>query len=119
MDNQNKKISIIIPLFNESENIDSLKNRLQNFINDFQKIQKVSFEIIFVDDHSTDGTPVLLKKLCAENITYKYLRLASNKGSHIAIIAGFSHITGDAAVCLAADLQDPPEILEKLTRFID
>jgi glycosyltransferase involved in cell wall biosynthesis len=103
-------LSIIIPLYNESENIPFLIERINKFIISLN--QKV--EVIFVDDHSEDNTPTLLKKYCEENQIFKFLRLSKNCGSHIAIIAGLQHCKGDCAVFLAADLQDPPELISEM-----
>jgi dolichol-phosphate mannosyltransferase len=70
--------------------------------------------MIFVDDHSRDGTRRLLWKLAAQDPRVKVLRLSKNFGSHKAFTAGLEHCTGDAAVILAADLQDPPETIPQL-----
>jgi dolichol-phosphate mannosyltransferase len=71
-------------------------------------------EFIFIDDHSTDETPKLLKQIATEHSFVKFIRLSRNSGSHVAIIAGMSHANGDAAVFLAADLQDPPEMIAQM-----
>ena len=110
MERKDQKLSIVIPVFNEEANIDLLIERLENFVN---KIE-INSEIILVDDHSTDKTSELIQAHC-EKISYlKYIRLSKNSGSHVAIIAGFQHATGDCATFLAGDLQDPPELIEKL-----
>src|SRR2546423_429530 len=74
----------------------------------------VTPEFIFVDDHSRDRTPTILRDLAARDPRVKVLRFSKNFGSHKAFTAGLEHSTGDAAVILAADLQDPPETIPQL-----
>lgn len=107
---QRDSLCIVIPMYNEADNIPELVKRLKALTNSWQ----VSVEVIFVDDHSTDATPALLAQVCEENPSYHYLRLAVNSGSHIAILAGMAHAKSDACVFLAADLQDPPELVMQM-----
>ena len=71
-------------------------------------------EIVVVDDHSFDGTPAIASSLAAARGNLRYLRLSRNCGAHIACAAGLDHCTGDAAIIMAADLQDPPEVISAL-----
>ena len=71
------------------------------------------FEIIYVDDGSTDGTAAVLRKLQAEDSRVRVVRLSRNFGHQIAITAGLEHASGDAVVIIDADLQDPPEVIGK------
>ncbi len=104
-------LDIIIPVFNEEPNIPILLERLR----DLQKqIASVEIEVLFVDDHSMDNSPTLLKDTCIQNEGYHYLRLSRNSGSHIATLAGLEHARGNCAVFLAADLQDPPELIPQM-----
>lgn len=105
-------LSVVIPCFNEADNIPVLVDRLLAMRQGLANLTDVEF--IFVDDHSSDETPVMLRELAARFEFVKYLRLARNSGSHIAIIAGMAHSKGDAAVFLAADLQDPPELIASM-----
>jgi dolichol-phosphate mannosyltransferase len=105
------RLSIVIPIFNEEPNIPLLIGHLEDFL---LKIRDVRVDIIFVDDHSTDNSSTLLRDACMQNQTYRYLRLSRNSGSHIAILAGLKYSEGDCAVFLAADLQDPPELIPKM-----
>lgn len=102
------KLSIVFPVFNEEESLQTLIERLNSFLSLF----KGNYEVIFVDDHSIDKTPLILKAICEKYDNYSYLRLSKNSGSHVAIIAGLSRSTGDCSVFLASDLQDPPELIE-------
>jgi polyisoprenyl-phosphate glycosyltransferase len=109
---QKPLISIVIPLYNEAENLKDLHIRLNNLINSIES--KVRVEVIFVDDYSNDNSIKILKELCSDSLLFKYIRLSKNFGSHIAIISGLKYTKGDAAVFLAADLQDPPELIDKM-----
>ncbi len=111
-----KQISIVIPCFNEAEGLPMLAARLDNLVQ--QLSSKVNVEVIMVDDHSSDGSNVVLHRLCSERSYLKFIRLSRNSGSHVATIAGMRFCKGDAAVFLAADLQDPPElIVEMIARW--
>lgn len=107
------KISIIIPCYFNGENIPITKVRLiQN-----EKLfdANVSFEYVMVDDGSKDNTVAELIKFKEENPgKVKVIKLAGNVGSYNAILAGMKYATGDCCVVIAADLQDPPELMVKM-----
>lgn len=103
-------LSIVIPVYNEGQSIPLLLDRLDHLI----AACDAHCEVLFVDDHSTDHSGSLLRKACAENTNLNYLRLSRNSGSHTAILAGLDYAKGDCAVFLAADLQDPPELIPQL-----
>lgn len=107
-----KKISVVIPCYNEAEGLPLLAKRLDLLVDQLKS--KVEVEVIIVDDHSTDGSNTVLHKLCNERNYLKFIRLSRNSGSHVAIIAGMRFCKGDASVFLAADLQDPPELIEEM-----
>ena len=107
-------LNVIIPVYNEEPNIPILIGRLRALQ---QQIKPVRIRVIFVDDHSTDNSPTLLRDACRENEGYQYLRLSRNSGSHIAILAGLEHSKGDCAVFLAADLQDPPQLIPQMLKL--
>lgn len=102
------ELSIIIPVFNEEAVIPVLIERLRSFVG---RLRPLVTEIILVDDHSTDRSTDLLREVCRQDPRFRYARLAKNSGSHLAILAGMAHARGDCAVFLAADLQDPPELI--------
>lgn len=110
MSDSEPKLSIVIPVYNEESSLLSLVERIR------EQLQQVYVraEVLFVDDHSTDDSPSLLKAACAQNEGFRYLRLARNSGSHVAILAGLEHAQGDCAVFLASDLQDPPELIPQM-----
>jgi polyisoprenyl-phosphate glycosyltransferase len=80
----------------------------------------LNFEIVYVDDGSTDSTPELLRNLQSHDARIRVIRLSRNFGHQVAITAGLEHATGDAIVIIDADLQDPPEvILDFLAKWRD
>ena len=107
-----ESISIVFPVFNEEKGIASLLERIEKTVMILSETMRVN--VVFVDDHSSDQTPELLKEACRTNSAFKYMRLSVNSGSHVAIIAGMEQVPGDCTVFLASDLQDPPELIPKL-----
>jgi len=102
------ELSIVIPVFNEEAVIPALVERLRSFV---ARLTPLETEVILVDDHSVDRSPELLKEICSNDPRFRYARLAKNSGSHVAILAGLARARGGCAVFLAADLQDPPELI--------
>ncbi len=108
-----KKISIVVPCYNEQESINSFYNETINMINKIK--DKYEYEIIFINDGSKDKTEQLVKKLREENENIVLISFSRNFGKEAAIYAGLSNATGDLVVLIDADLQHPPEkILEML-----
>jgi polyisoprenyl-phosphate glycosyltransferase len=107
------KLSLVIPVFNEEENLPEIFKRLRP-VEAVVATRGISVEIVIVDDHSGDSTPRVAKSLAAAGSNVRYLRLSRNSGAHLACAAGLEHCAGDAAIILAADLQDPPEIVPEL-----
>lgn len=104
-------ISVIIPVHNEQENIPALCVRLTAVT---KEASSCDFEFIFVDDCSQDRSFDILKELSARDRRVKLLKFSKNFGSHIACVAGLSHASGDAAVVMSADMQEPPELIPQL-----
>jgi polyisoprenyl-phosphate glycosyltransferase len=102
------ELSIVIPVYNEEAVLPALRDRLCSFV---EGLAPLVTEIILVDDHSSDRSPQILKEFCDKNPMFRYARLAKNCGSHVAILAGLARAQGECAVFLAADLQDPPELV--------
>ena len=109
-----KKISIVIPAYNEEETIPYLYERLTNLIN---KIENYEFEVLFVDDGSKDRTLEQIKKIRENDNRFCYVTFSRNFGKEIAMIAGMDYATGDAVIFLDADLQDPPELIPELIKY--
>lgn len=110
------RISVIVPCLNEQEVICSTHQRLTAALEQ----AALDFEIIYVDDGSTDATPELLRELQTQDSRVRMVRFSRNFGHQIAITAGLEHASGDAVAIIDADLQDPPEvILEFLQKWMD
>jgi len=104
-------ISLIFPAFNEEDNLELLYDKVNAVIS---KITNSKFEIIFVDDCSTDKTPEILQQLHKKDNRIKIIRFARNCGTHAALKAGLNYAQGDCAIAMSADLQDPPELIAQL-----
>jgi len=104
------RLSIITPAWNEAENLPVLHERLRSVLD----TTGMPWEWIIVDDHSRDRTFEIVGELAARDQRVRGIRFARNAGSHVAIACGIDEARGDAAVILAADLQDPPETLPQL-----
>jgi len=107
-------LSVVIPAYNEEENVPILYEKLKKVLDSLGE----DYEIIFVDDGSTDGTYQRLKQLAEKDSRLKVIRFKRNYGQTAAMSAGFEHAKGDVIITLDADLQNDPEdiplLLEKL-----
>jgi polyisoprenyl-phosphate glycosyltransferase len=107
-------LSVVVPCYNEERNLLPLYERLCAVLSG----AGVDWELVVVDDHSTDLTFAVASELAEKDNRVFALRLARNVGSHVALMCGLDHSLGKAAVILAADMQDPPEtILDLLARW--
>ncbi|MDO8140327.1 MAG: glycosyltransferase family 2 protein [Candidatus Brocadiales bacterium] len=111
----NPDISIIIPLYNEVVNIEPLGHSI------IKAMQGRNYEVVFVDDGSTDGSPKKLDEWCAQHTNFHTLHFKKNAGQTAAMDAGFKHAAGKFVVSMDADLQndpaDIPKLLEKLNTY--
>lgn len=103
-------ISIILPCFNEEENMDEIYSRLTSILSK----ECHNYELIFIDDGSADNTLGKLKALCELDRKVKVLELSRNFGHQAAICAGLDYAQGDAVIMMDADLQHPPELIPTL-----
>jgi len=106
-----KKISILIPAYNEQEVLRHLYERLYKLAGE---TPNYTFEFLFVNDGSRDKTLEMIKAYAAKDPRVAYINLSRNFGKEIAMIAGLDKVTGDATVIIDADLQDPPELIPKM-----
>lgn len=109
-----KKISIIIPAYNEEEALDILYEKLTEIIN---KITDYEFEMLFINDGSKDKTLEKIKKYRENDKRVCYVDFSRNFGQEIALAAGIDYMTGDCAIFMDADLQDPPELIPELIKY--
>lgn len=109
-----KKISVLIPAFNEQEVLEPLYHRLGRLANNNKDYE---FEFLFVNDGSRDRSLEIIKEFAVTDDRVSYINFSRNFGKEIAMIAGLDHVTGDATVIIDADLQDPPELIPKMIKY--
>lgn len=107
------EFTIIVPIYNEEENIERLTDVLDNFLNNTH----ISCEILMVDDGSNDKSLEKIKEVCQKNKDFHYISFAKNKGLSLAIKAGFDHTKTPFVGYIDADLQTTPFDFEKLFPF--
>ncbi len=103
------KVSVVVPGFNEEENIPHLIRILTGVLNRYQ-----DYEIIFVDDGSHDNSHSVLEKIHQTDSKVQYILLSRNFGHQNALKAGLDHATGDCVISMDADMQHPPELIPEL-----
>ncbi len=108
-------LSVVVPCYNEEAVITQTHERLRGVL---AGLGDLDFEIVYVDDGSSDRTALLLQRLQREDRSVRVVRFSRNFGHQVAVSAGIDHAAGDAVVLIDADLQDPPEtIREMVTRW--
>ena len=105
-------ISVVIPLFNETESLDELHERLTAVLAEMA----TPYEILFIDDGSTDGSDETLKRICSTDSHCRMLRFRRNLGKAAALSVGFQRSCGDLIITMDADLQDEPA---EIPRFLE
>jgi undecaprenyl-phosphate 4-deoxy-4-formamido-L-arabinose transferase len=108
------QVTIVIPVYNEEENLPALMERLLPVMQESGK----TFEIIFIDDGSRDNSLEILKRFTKYE-QVKIVELTRNYGQHAAILAGFSICSGDIVITMDADLQNPPEEIPRLIKVME
>jgi glycosyltransferase involved in cell wall biosynthesis len=113
MDLKNKKLSVIIPVFNEEANIPVIYKRLTEILTEV-----IEYEILFVNDGSVDSSLNVIQEIASKEKRVKYINLTRNFGHQAALTAGIDFVKGDTIVTMDCDMQDPPEvILEMLKKW--
>lgn len=108
------QLSIIIPCYNEKDSLPELYKKITGVI---EKVDNLSYQLIFVNDGSTDGSEHILRQIFMENPEkIKIINLSRNFGKEIAIMAGIDHADGESVLLIDADLQHPPE---KIVDFVN
>jgi len=108
-------ISVVIPLYNEEENIKELHTRLNDILPTVTK----NYEILFVDDGSTDNTFGILNELNRKDKSVKVIKFRRNFGQSAAIAAGFDYSNGDVIITMDSDLQNDPADIPKLLETLE
>lgn len=109
-----KKITIIVPSYNEEEALPYLYERLNTMMNNLNQYE---FEVLFINDGSKDRTLELIKEMRTKDNRISYVNFSRNFGKETAMIAGLDYATGDAVIFIDADLQDPPELIPELIKY--
>ena len=113
-----QKLSVVVPCYNEVENIDDFYTELMKNSSFFEK-RELEAEVIYVDDGSSDGTADKVKELIKKDSRIHLLSFSRNFGKEAAIYAGLQNAEGDYVVFMDADLQDPPALLPEMFKYID
>lgn len=109
-----KKITILIPAYNEQEALPFLYERVSKIMNEMNNYE---FELLFVNDGSKDNTIKEIKELREKDSRISYVDFSRNFGKEIAMIAGLDYATGDCVIIMDADLQDPPELIPQMVEL--
>ena len=106
-----KKITLLIPAYNEEEVLEMFYNEVITIIN---SCNNYKFELLFINDGSTDNTLEIIRKFQINDNRVSYLDLSRNYGKEIAMAAGIDKVNSDAMIIMDADLQDPPELIKEM-----
>ena len=116
MDSSKKiEISAVIPVFNEEENLPVLIPKVMEIFNQLSK----AYEVIFVDDGSSDNSRKILREMAIQHPTLRVLGLKENRGLSTALLAGMKEARGDILITLDSDLQNDPADIPKLLKCLD
>jgi len=108
-------ISVLIPVLNEEESLQELHQRLYETLEGIKR----TYEIIYINDGSTDGTQMILEDIHNRYKNVKVIEFNRNYGQHMALFAGFQSSKGDIVITIDADLQNPPEEIPKLVQKME
>ena len=116
---ENKKISVIVPCYNEQEVLNMFREEILRVSDEMkEKYHGLEFEFLFINDGSADGTLEILRKFSADDSRFRYISFSRNFGKEAAMLAGLEHCTGDYAVIMDADLQHPPRIIQQMYEYV-
>ena len=110
-----KKLSIVVPLFNEEESLQPLANEIRKAL----KPVNIAYEVILVDDGSMDNSLKIIKDICKPDKRFRYISFRKNYGKSAALQIGFKEATGDVVVTMDADLQDDPNEISGLLKKLE
>lgn len=109
-----KKLSIVIPMYNEEEVVEKCYEKVSNVI---KELNQYKVELVVVDDGSKDKTMEMLEEIAQKDKTVKVLSFSRNFGHQAAVTAGLKEATGDAIIIIDADMQDPPELIKDMVKL--
>lgn len=109
-----KKVTLLIPVYNEEATLPVLYQRLLELIH---RNDSYEWEILFVNDGSSDNTLECIRRLRQSDKRVNYVNLSRNFGKEMAMLAGFDYTMGDCCVVMDADLQDPPELVDQMLKY--
>lgn len=107
-------ISVVVPLYNEVESLPELSAWIEKIM----LANHFSYEVIFIDDGSTDGSWQMIEELCSKNPSFKGIKFRRNYGKSAGLFCGFEQAQGDVVITMDADLQDSPDEIPELYRMI-
>ncbi len=110
-DNSRHKVSVLIPFYNEQDVLPVLFNRMDEFM---RSRQDIDWAVLMVNDGSSDRSLEMVKEKRRQCSVWRYIDLSRNFGKEVAMMAGFDYVTGDCVVVMDADLQDPPEVMDRM-----
>ncbi|MCR5527000.1 MAG: glycosyltransferase family 2 protein [Lachnospiraceae bacterium] len=106
-----KKLSVMIPCYNEIDNVGPISDAIVKIFE--EQLPQYDYEIVFIDNHSVDGTRERLEEICSKNHHIKAILNVTNFGQFNSPFYGMCQCTGDAVISMACDFQDPPELIPK------
>ena len=109
-----KKVSIIIPCYNEESNLINLYQNLASFVNEHSEYL---WQILLINDGSRDHTFEIIKDIRTKDKRFCYIHLSRNFGKENAMLAGFDHVHGDCCIIMDADLQHPIQVIPKMLKL--
>ena len=111
-----KKVSLIVPCYNEEEALPIFAAELDKVV---QGLESYEFEVLMVNDGSSDGTLKVMKDVSSEYEYFKYISFSRNFGKESAMYAGFCNTSGDYVAVMDADMQDPPSLLPEMLEILE
>ena len=109
-----KKVSLLIPFYNEQEVLPLLFEKLQELMDSNSGYE---WEVVMVNDGSVDGSLCAVKQMRQRDPRFRYIDLSRNFGKEVAMIAGLDYVTGDCVVIMDADLQHPPHLIPDMLKL--
>lgn len=121
MEHTRPDISIVVPCYNEEESLPLFLRELERVAEQMRQADDLTFEVVLIDDGSTDGTLATMKREAQRlpaHFTVRWASFSRNFGKEAALYAGLSHATGELVATMDADMQDPPSLLPEMYRII-